>query len=43
MSDIVNAGLLARGLILTTTETIELAAFDQPGEAEYERSAGFWM
>jgi hypothetical protein len=41
MSNIVGAGLLARGLILAKAETIELAAFVQPREAEHERSAGF--
>jgi hypothetical protein len=36
-SNIVGAGLLARDLILTKAEAIELAAFYQPGETEHEK------
>jgi len=37
ISNIAGAGLLARDLILTKAEAIELAAFYQPGEANHER------
>lgn len=35
--NIAGAGLLARDLILTKLEAIEMAVFYQPGEAEHER------
>jgi hypothetical protein len=37
VSNMVGAGLLARDLILTKAEAIELATFYRPGEAEHEK------